>query len=248
MNMQSLGQAVTLMGKYKGSAEDAVSLVKTLADAEKSIELSYKARLVLGVDLNAQYMQMLAQRGDVAGLNKYVIQQLQMSGKEYEQLTVAQKQLLDQFNIKPQTMATILNKTGQPITTQVTQGTESEGIDKMNASLSSLATTANEVAMRMRMMQRAVLDFNIFGKSIEAWTRQLGPGIMVFGAFFSFILMAGGAVLTVIGGVFHIVGALIGIVMSLGRGLVSIFSGLFSLFKVAPAAAPAGGGAAGASI
>jgi len=223
-NLDTLSNAAIMMGKYKGGLKDAVGLVESLADAEKAIELSSKARLVLGVDLNAQYMQMLAQTGQTDKLIQYVVSQLQMSGKSYNDLTYQQMKFLEQFGFGQQTMANILGGVNQSATTDIVQGTEVDGINKMNASLGSLATTANEVEMRMRMMQRAVLDFNIFGKSIESWTRQLGPAIMVFGAFFSFLLMAGGAVLTVIGGVFHIVGALLGIVFSLGRGLVSIFS------------------------
>lgn len=243
-NIKSLGQTLAYAGQYQGTIKDVVGLTKTLGDAEKAIEFSYKARLILGIDLNAQYMQMLAQTQGEDALMKYVVERMGASGRTWKTLTQLQRSTLTSFGINEQMMSGVLG--GVTKTTAGTAvGSESDGVNKINSSLNMLGTTANEVDLKMRQVQKTILNFNILGKSIGAWVTQLGPTVMAFGVIVSFAALVVGTIVNVVMGAIGMIGGIISMIFFPIKLLMSLF-GIIATMRLASAVSGAGAAGAGA--
>ena len=79
---------------------------------------------------------------------------------------MAQKEMLTSYGYGETMIASVMG--GIKTSGTVVKGTEAEGIGQISTALNTLGTTANEVDLRTRMLQKTILNFNILGQSVGA--------------------------------------------------------------------------------
>jgi len=67
---------------------------QAMAEAEKAIEISRKAQLMFGINLNARQMQYMAQMGQEVDLAEMLVDQFKSNIGQFDQLSLAQRKFI----------------------------------------------------------------------------------------------------------------------------------------------------------